>query len=202
MARLRAGRGARLPRRRSGAAGATAGQRRVDVRAGASGCARASCQPIAVAGDERVAPTSPSGRGSAAAQMPITSAATTTMPNTQVSRPWMSRTCRLVLRLVERPEHQLLVHGEQVHRRQDDRAWPRWRASSVGAGKKPAMPARCPGLVGGEGAEQHQELADEAAQAGQADRGQHDHQEAARRTPASCAHRPPKSASLRVWRRS
>ena len=72
---------------------------------------------------------------------------------------------------------------------------------SLGAGKYPTMPVAAQVLFGGERAEQHQELADEAAQPGQAAEASTITRKQAAKT-GICFHRPPKSASRRVWRRS
>ena len=134
-------------------------------------------------------------------QTPSTSAATTTMPE----HPGLAAVDvahGLVLRLVERAEHQLLEHGQQVHRRQDHRASPRWRPAAWAPGRSPTMPVAAQVLLAVKVPISTRNSPTKPRQAGQADRGQHDDQEAAPRSTGICVQRPPKSASWRVWRRS
>ena len=105
--------------------------------------------------EERLAGTRPSTR-----RRPTTIEA----EHRTISRPLRSLHARWFSRLVERPEHHLLEHRTAGRSRARITPVAASAPSSSGTAKKPAC-RRGPGLVGGEGAEQHQELADEAATA-------------------------------------
>ena len=129
---------------RQRAAGAAAAQRRVDVRGRVRAALRVR-QPIAVVGHERVDRLLRAVEDRLRGKRPITSAAATTIPKTQVSRPWMSLTA-LFSGLSSGPN---ISFWYMVSRYIAERmtAVAEMAPISLGAGKKPIMRRRRPGLV-------------------------------------------------------